>query len=110
MAEVNVDKLIRSLSRLQALSSSVSDSSVKEQGGITLAHVQQYHEVLKGITSNGIDVTEFQIPGRDINTAAMTGEKWVLKSVFLMQLNGIINYLEALLKDPQEQMGFKPRE
>ena len=121
---IDADKLIRAISLLTALLSSTKDA--KEYGEISESHVSELHANLTNIEKLGIDVTGFRIPDSEINAIitslpssssrgggtrhTYSDKKYVYKSIFLTKLNGILNYLNYILKEPQRSAGFKPKE
>jgi len=115
--EINADKLIRAISLLTALRSSTQDA--KEHGDLSDSHVSEFHARLSDITDMGIDVTEFLIPDSELKPKLLSSSprgdsysdiKYVRKSIFLTKLDGILNYLNYILKEPKRSAGFKPKE
>jgi len=116
--KLSADQLIRSISLLKALRSAISD--LKEYNDITESHVNEFHEILKRISAMGIDLEEFFVSNsqiqRDIVSSIWDGssvhhtyseEKYVRKSILLTKLDGIINYLNAVLKEPERTLGYQ---
>jgi len=112
------DKLIRALARLTALRANTSGDSIREHGDLSTEHVDDFHAILTSISSIGIDVPEFFIPEdqvkpivRSISQSRTTysEENYVRKSIFLSELDGIIDYLKILLEKPPEKMGLGPK-
>ncbi len=116
-AEINSDKLLRALSLLTALRQNTSGESINEYKGLTTSHVTEFHTILSNISSTGIEVPEFFIPEQEIkplvtSTSSSGGityseVKYVRKSLFLTKVDGIINYLQLLLKEPPRKAGYK---
>ncbi|MFC1948752.1 hypothetical protein ACFLW0_01060 [Chloroflexota bacterium] len=111
------DRLLRALSQLKALRTSIADPSVNEYSDLTESQVNQFHSVLSSISSAGIEVAEFKIPGTEIQprltsidasdgARGYSDEKYVRKSVFLAKLNGIISYLNTRLTEHPGRTGF----
>ena len=71
----------------------------------------------------GIDIISFLIPDSEVkpcitSISSLTwdneqqhteysDEKYVRKSIFLTKLDGILNYLNYILKEPDKTIGFK---
>jgi len=115
--EINADKLIRTVSLLTALRSSTKDAN--EYNDLSESHVSEFHTTLSNITNMGIDVTEFLIPDSELKPQLLMStssgdtystEKYVRKSIFLTKLDGILNYLNYILKEPNRTAGFKAKE
>lgn len=115
------DTLLRAISLLTALRDNTKD--LGEQGAISESHVNQFHTILSTITLLGIEVTEFQISESEVepqiasqsfsgrqNHIEYTEEKFVRKSIFLTKLDGILNYLNHISKEPKRRAGSKPNE
>ena len=115
------DTLLRAISLLTALRNNTKD--LGEQGDISESHVNEFHTILSTITLLGIEVTEFHIPESEVKPQIAsqswsggqrhikyTDEKFIRKSIFLTKLDGILNYLEQILKEPKRSTGFKPKE
>jgi len=114
---INVDKLVRAISLLTALRDSIKDAS--EYNDLSDSHVSEFHTRLSSITNIGIDVTEFLIPDSEVEPRVLSigpsgrtysTERYVRKSIFLTKLDGILNYLNYILKEPKRSAGFKPKE
>jgi len=113
--EVNADQLIRAISLLTALRDSIKDA--KEHNDLSDSHVIEFHSRLADIQSMNIDTTEFLIPDSQVKpevravsvegTVRYSEEKYVRKSIFLTKLNGILTYLNYILKEPDKTIGFK---
>lgn len=113
--QIDVDKLIRAISLLTALRDSTKDA--KEYNDLSESHVSEFHARLSDITTMGIDIAEFLIPNPELEPKLLmssdsgntySDEKYVRKSIFLTKLNGILNYLNYILKQPERTVGFKP--
>ena len=116
----NTDKLLRAISLLTALRNNIKD--LHEEGDLTESHVNQFHTILSTITFLGLKVNEFQIPESEVKhqiasqswssgqrNIRYTDEKFVRKSIFLTKLDGILNYLDYVSKEPKRSAGFKPK-
>jgi len=113
--QIDTDKLIRAISLLSALRSATK--AAKEYNDLSESHVSELHTTLSTISDMGIDVTEFLIPDSQVKpevravsvegTVRYSEEKYVRKSIFLTKLNGILTYLNYILKEPDKTIGFK---
>ena len=115
--EINVDKILRAPALLTALSKNTSGESIKEYS-LDESHVTQFHTILDSISSEGIDVTEFRIPKEEVKQrvksfglggTTYSDKNYIRKSLFLTKVDGIINYLEMLLKEKPREAGFHKR-
>jgi hypothetical protein len=113
--EINADKLIRAISLLTALRISTEDAN--EYNDLSESHVGELRATLSSIADMGIDIKEFRIPDSELKPRFLgtssrgnsySTEKYVRKSIFLTKLDGIINYLNAILKEPKRTVGYKP--
>jgi len=117
--EGNTDKILRALALLTALRQNTSSESITEYNSLSTSHVTQFHEILNSISSIGIDVKEFFIPDQEVkpkllSISSVSGpryseERYIRKSLFLTKVDGIMNYLEMLLKEKPRKTGFQPR-
>ena len=114
--EVNADQIIRALSLLTALRSSIQDA--REYNDLSESHVSEFHTTLSNLTNMGIDVTEFLIPDSELKPQLLVSSrrgdsystiKYVRKSIFLTKLDGILNYLNYIMEEPKRSAGFKPK-
>ena len=113
--QIDTDKLIRAISLLSALRSATK--AAKEYNDLSESHVSELHITLSTISDMGIDVTEFLIPDSELKyqllfSSSAIGDsysdiKYVRKSIFLTKLDGILNYLNYILKEPDKTIGFK---
>ncbi len=112
--KINADKLIRAISLLTALRDSIKDAN--EYNDLSESHVNEFHTTLLNIQDIGIGIAEFFIPEPELKPRLLSSsldgstystEKYVRKSIFLTKLDGIINYLNYILKEPERTIGFK---
>ena len=113
---INPDKLIRAISLLTALQGSTKNAN--EHNDLSDSHVNEFHTTLSSIADMGIDITEFLIPNSELKPRHLASagsvnsyskENYVRKSIFLTKLDGILNYLNYILKEPKRSAGFKPK-
>ena|SRR5260221_14649635 len=94
------DRFRRSLSRLRGLRANVIDPSED--------YVLEYHSIVDSLQSTGIDLTEFKISDTLIahrvssvsprSGVKYTKKRYVEKGYFLAKIDGLIDYLEEIIK------------
>ncbi len=115
------DTLLRAISLLTELRTNTKD--LGEQGDISESHVNQFHTILSTISLLGIEVIEFHISESEVKPQIAsqswgsgqkhiryTDESYIRKSIFLTKLDGILDYLDHILKEPERSTGFKQKE
>jgi hypothetical protein len=112
----NTDRLMRAISLLTALQNNTKNAN--EFNDISDSHVTEFHTTLSSIADMGIDIKEFRIPDSELNPQVLVSKsgrerysekKYVRKSIFLTKLEGIIIYLNFILKKPKPRAGFKSK-
>jgi hypothetical protein len=112
---MDIDKLLRAISRLGALRENISNLT-----DINEKYVKEYQEVIDSIEKAlNIDLTEFEVPNSEVvrritswdpeNGSNYSDDRWCDTAYILTKVDGLKAYLNNILSREEKKIGFEDR-